>query len=105
MSDYTIVYVLMICAGLLLGYWYWTKRDQKQTPPPPFPTPSPTPKPTPPPPQPVHVELAKEIRCIYSYSRSADLAMRGVWVCRNCELENSSLNDNCELCGEPKAFI
>ena len=105
MSDYTVVYVLMICAGLLLGFWYLTKRKQKPTPPSPSPAPIPTPKPTPPKPQPVHIELAKEIRCIYSYSRSADMATRRVWVCRNCELENSMLNDNCELCGESKSVV
>lgn len=98
MENYTIVYVLMICLGVLLGFWLLIKSRKKPAPPP-QPLPS---EPVVSPPPSMHVELAKEIHCIYSYSESEDRAARRVWVCRDCEIENSMLNENCELCGAPK---
>ena len=94
MDNDTMIYIVMIIAGIILLVWY--KGRSKKTPEP-EPTPEPMPEPVP-----VNNELAKDINRIYIYSASGDRMKRRVWVCRDCEVENISESEYCVLCGSSK---
>lgn len=45
------------------------------------------------------IELANSIHTIYKYSPITKSNIRKVWVCRDCETENSIDQKYCSLCG------
>ena len=96
MDNDTMIYIVMIIAGIILLVWYKGRSGKKPVP---DSTPNPPPyiDPTPPP-----TELAKDINRIYIYSAAGDRMKRRVWVCRDCEVENSSESEYCILCGSSK---
>ena len=91
MDNDTMIYIVMIIAGIILLVWYKGRSGKKPVP---EPEPEPAPDPTPPP-----TELAKDINRIYIYSAAGDRMKRRVWVCRDCEVENSSESEYCAFCG------
>lgn len=93
MYDYTMFYLLMVVAGIILAVWSINKRKKVEPPPPPHTTPSPIKKPIPDP----TIQIAKEISHIYTYGYSRDKG--GIWVCRDCEIENRDEDDRCSFCG------
>lgn len=95
MYDYTMFYLLMVVAGIILAVWSINKRKKVEPPPPPHPTPSPIKKPIPD----STIQIAKEISHIYVYRESHDSSARRIWVCRDCEIENRDEDDRCSYCG------
>lgn len=96
MTDYAIVYLIMVAAGILLGsicLLMIIKGKKKDYAPISSSSFSAEDLPAPP------IELAKEIVIVYSHNSSADNAVSRVWVCRDCEVENSMDNSQCILCG------
>lgn len=96
-NDYTMFYLLMVVAGIILAVWSINKRKKEKPPTPPHPTPSPSPTKTPIPDPPI--QLAKDVSHIYAYRFSRDRSTGRIWVCRDCEIENRDEDDRCSLCG------
>ncbi len=98
MYDYTVFYLLMIVAGIILAVWSISKRNKVEPPAPPHPVPPIKKETIPEPP----IQLAKEVSHIYTHNEANSRSIRRVWVCRDCEMENHEEEDHCILCGAPK---
>lgn len=112
MDNYTIVCLLLIAAGIVLGcvvlvniknrkksgstIEFKDERLNMSEVPPPIPDPDRIRTP-------INI-IGRDVDRIYVYTESKDRVARRVWLCRDCETENDMRSEKCIVCGALKAM-